>query len=127
MAEMAEDFGSFGGIPSVLGIITVTFMACAPQTTSRAPGAATSACQTSPGDDACDLCTAAKCCPEETACMSEATCKSADDDLDACEAKAEKAGRGLPSCYDTFAATGVTAKKRADCIRSSCSKECLSP
>jgi hypothetical protein len=57
--------------------------------------------------------------------MSEPECKSADDALDACEEQAEKRGRGLPECYDTFAATGATAKKRAECIRSNCSTACL--
>jgi hypothetical protein len=57
--------------------------------------------------------------------MSDASCKSADDTLDACEAKAEKAGHGLPKCYEAFGATGSLAQKRAACIRSSCSRECL--
>jgi hypothetical protein len=57
--------------------------------------------------------------------MSDATCKSADDVLDACETKAEKARHGLAECYDAFAAASSLAKKRADCIRSSCAKDCL--
>ncbi len=59
--------------------------------------------------------------------MVDSACKAADDALDACEAKAEKAGSGLPACYDAFSATGSLAGKRADCIRTNCSKECLSP
>ncbi len=57
--------------------------------------------------------------------MADSACKSADDTLDTCEAKAEKAGSGLPQCYETFGATGALAKKRADCISANCSKECL--
>jgi hypothetical protein len=57
--------------------------------------------------------------------LHDSACKSSDDTLDACEAKAEKAGHGLPECYDAFGATSALAKKRADCIRSSCAKECL--
>lgn len=59
--------------------------------------------------------------------MADPACKAADDALDACEAKAEKAGSGLRACYETFGATGALAKDRAACIRSNCSKECLSP
>lgn len=115
------------GILSVAVFALGTLVACAPQAANPSVGssATAGACKTSPGDDACDLCTAAKCCPEESACMADSACKSADDTLDACEAKAEKAGHGLPECYDAFGATGTLAKKRADCIRSSCSKECL--
>jgi hypothetical protein len=57
--------------------------------------------------------------------MADARCKSADDALDSCEAEAEKARRGLPECYEKFGATGILAKKRADCIRVQCSTECL--
>ena len=109
----------------VVVFLVASVLACAGGKPAEAPASAAAACKTSPGDDACDLCTAAKCCPAESACMSDAACKSADDTLDACEAKAEKAGHGLPECYDTFAATGTLASKRADCIRSSCAKECL--
>ena len=109
----------------VVVLFVVGVVACATSRPAQAPAYGSGACQTSPGDDACDLCTAAKCCPEESACMADAACKSADDALDACEAKAEKAGSGLPHCYDAFGAMGTLAKKRADCIRSSCSKECL--
>jgi hypothetical protein len=54
--------------------------------------------------------------------MADTGCKSADDALDACEAKAEKSGHGLPDCYDTFSATSPLAKTRAECIRLNCSK-----
>jgi hypothetical protein len=57
--------------------------------------------------------------------MVDVACKSAADALDACEAKAEKLGHGLPECYDTFSATGTLAATRANCIRSNCSKQCL--
>ena len=57
--------------------------------------------------------------------MADSACKSADDTLDACEAKAEEAGHGLPECYAAFGAMGSLAGKRADCIRSNCAKECL--
>jgi len=106
--------------------LLASVLACAGSKPAEAPASAATACKTSPGDDACDLCTAAKCCPEESACMADSACKSADDTLDACEAKADKAGSGLPQCYDSFGATGTLAKKRAECIRSSCAKECLS-
>lgn len=109
--------------PAILAIVSA--IACAGKAPQTPGSASAGACQTSPGDDACDLCTAARCCVEETACMSDAACKTADDALDACEAKAEKAGRGLRDCYDAFGATGSVAQKRAACIRSNCSKECL--
>ena len=101
-------------------------VACAGER-ARPGGVATSAevCSNSAADDACDVCTALRCCAEETACMSDAACKAADEALDACEGRAAKAGRGLPACYDTFASTGPTAARRAACIRSSCAKECI--
>ncbi len=111
--------------PVVISLLGAGIVACAGSRGPEAPPFVAQACKTSPGDDACDLCTAAKCCAEESACVADAACKSADDTLDGCEAKAEKAGHGLPECYDAFGATGTLAKKRADCIRSSCSKECL--
>ena len=55
--------------------------------------------------------------------MADSDCKAADEVLDACEAKGEK--MDLPACYDAFGATGSTAKERADCIRSNCSKTCM--
>lgn len=130
--------GQYGGSHGEVGVksracvvcvVVGTLMACTPQVATRPHGSSAAvpgACRTSPADDACDVCTAAKCCPEESACMSDSACKAADDTLDACEAKAEKAGSGLPACYDAFGATGSIAKVRADCIRSSCSKQCLS-
>lgn len=117
---MNKAVGKFGA--AVLGL---ALLACGRSTPPPQRPTTGGACKTSPGDDACDLCTAAKCCPEESACMADFACKSADDTLDACEAKAEKAGSGLPQCYDLFGATGTLAKKRAECIRSSCAKECL--
>lgn len=117
---------AMGKITLVVVLLIAGIGACAGSKPAEAPASTAGACKTSPGDDACDLCTAAKCCPEESACMADSACKSADDTLDACEAKAEKAGHGLPECYDAFGATGALAKKRTDCIRSSCSKECLS-
>lgn len=109
----------------VLALSAVCLLDCAGTKPAEALPSVAGACKTDPGDDACDLCTAAKCCPEESACMADSACKSGDDTLDACEAKAEKTGHGLPACYDAFGATGALAKKRADCIRSSCAKECL--
>jgi hypothetical protein len=119
---MNKAAGKFGS--GVLGLVLLACGGSTPPPQGPSAGAG-GACKTSPGDDACDLCTAAKCCAEESACMADSGCKSADDTLDACEAKAEKGGSGLPQCYDAFGATGTLAKKRAECIRSSCSKECL--
>jgi hypothetical protein len=107
-------------------LIAASIIACAGTRNRQAPSqGAAAVCRTSAGDDACDLCTAANCCPEDAACMADAACKSADDTLDACETKAEKDSSGLPECYDAFAETGLLAKKRADCIRLTCRKECL--
>jgi hypothetical protein len=57
--------------------------------------------------------------------MADPVCKAADDKLDVCEAQAEKAGRGPAECYASFGAAGSPAKRRADCIRTLCARECL--
>jgi hypothetical protein len=115
--------GSGAAFLAALALVAMT--ACRGAPASKPPSASGGPCETSPADDACDVCTAARCCPEETACMADSSCKSADDSLDACEAKAQKAGRGPAECYASFGAAGPLAKKRADCIHGSCARECL--
>jgi hypothetical protein len=100
--------------------------ACRHPDSRRPLGPPAGRCSVSPQDDACDVCEANQCCPEETACRGDRACRAADDELDACEARVADAGHpALSACYARFAATGAKAAQRADCLRSRCPNVCL--